>query len=225
MLPHHSPPPTTILLCRHGQSQWNAQRRIQGQAPEAGGLTELGRWEAQQLGQRLQSHDIVALYTSDLLRALETAQIVGAATGLPAQPDPRWREIDLGLWQGLTPEEVDQRWPGEEIRARDLPRGEIGETFAAVQTRTLAAVKELHGRHAGQTVAVICHGGNVRAALMAMPEPPDSSPDPRHASISNTSITQVQVSSAGLQVTLIADASHLEGATPKNGTNHADEPH
>jgi broad specificity phosphatase PhoE len=205
---------TTLLLCRHGQSEWNVQRRIQGQAPEAGGLTEEGRWEAQQLGRRLQGYEPTALYSSDLRRARETAEIVAASTSLPIQTDPRWREIDLGVWQGLTPEEVDAGWPGEEIRALDLPRGEIGETFSALSRRTLAAIDDLHARHPGQTVAVICHGGNVRAALMATPAPAGDGPDPRRtSSIPNTSVTMVQANRAGLQAMLITDASHLEGAT------------
>ncbi len=224
MAAHTEHTPTTLLLCRHGQSEWNAQGRIQGQAPDAGGLTEQGRWEAQQLGLRLQGHGVTALYASDLLRAWQTAQIVSEAMGLPVQPDARWREIDLGVWQGMTPTEVDQRWPPSlQIRERDLPRGETGETFAGLTQRTLAAINDLHARHSGQTVAVICHGGNVRAALMATPAPDGEAPDPRQASIPNTSVSAFQVNSAGLQATLIADASHLDGASPKNGTSNVDE--
>lgn len=224
MTAHTSLAPTTLLLCRHGQSEWNAQGRVQGQAPEAGGLTEQGRWEAQQLGQRLQALNVVALYTSDLLRAQQTAQIVGAALGLPAQPDPRWREIDLGVWQGLTPEEVDQRWPSSlQIRERDLPRGEVGETFAAVTQRTLAAIHDLDTRYRGQTVAVICHGGNVRAALLASAALTGDGPDPRHAHIPNTSVTILQVNNAGLQAMLFPDASHLDGHAPEMKMAYADE--
>ncbi len=214
MSTHASHAPTTLLLCRHGQSEWNQQGLIQGQSPEAGGLTERGRWQAQQLGLRLKSLDVVALYASDLLRAQETAQIISAALDLPVQPDPRWREIDLGVWQGLTPDEVDQRWPGDKIRAMDLPRGEIGETFAALSQRTVAAMHDLAARHPGQTIAVVSHGGNVRAALLATDVPTDGGPDPRRAPIGNTSLTIVQVNGAGLQAALIADASHLDGQTP-----------
>jgi broad specificity phosphatase PhoE len=202
---------TTLLLCRHGQSEWNAQGRVQGQAPEAGGLTDLGRWEAQQLGLRLQGQGVAALYASDLLRAWETAEMVARVVELPVQPDPRWREIDLGVWQGMHPKEVDARWPTAQIRELDLPRGETGETYAALSARTLAAIEDLHIRHAGQTVAVICHGGNVRAALMATPAPWDDEPDPRRVPIPNTSVTVVQANSAGLQAIMIADVSHLAG--------------
>ena len=223
MAAHTSHTPTTLLLCRHGQSEWNAQGRVQGQAPEAGGLTGQGRWEAQQLGRRLQGMGVTALYASDLLRARETAQIVGAVLGLPLRPDPRWREIDLGVWQGMRPEDVDAQWPTTQIRDLDLPRGEIGETFAALSARTLAAIEDLHARHQGQTVAIICHGGNVRAALLATPAPVDDGPDPRRMPIPNTSVTVVQVNSAGMQATLIADASHLDGSGPEIEETHADE--
>jgi 2,3-bisphosphoglycerate-dependent phosphoglycerate mutase len=223
MSSHTSRPPTTLLLCRHGQSEWNVQRRIQGQAPEAGGLTEQGRWEAHQLGRRLQALNVDALYASDLLRAWQTAEIVSAAVGLPVQPDPRWREIDLGVWQGMQPEEVDARWSTDEIREQDLPRGETGETFAALTRRTLAAIDDLHARHGGQTIAVVCHGGNVRAALMATTAPTGDGTDPRRAPIPNTSVTIMQVNSAGPIAALIADASHLDSATPDPGETNADE--
>jgi broad specificity phosphatase PhoE len=216
--------PTTLLLCRHGQSEWNQQGLIQGQSPEAGGLTARGRWEAQQLGERLQALGVDALYTSDLLRAQQTAQIVGTALGLPARPDPRWREIDLGVWQGLTTEEVDQRWPPSlQIRELDLPRGEIGETFAAVSQRALAAISDLDTRHRGKTVAVVCHGGNVRAALLASKVTTTNGPDPRHVYIPNTSVTILQVNGAGLQATLFPDASHVDGHAPEMRMVNADE--
>jgi broad specificity phosphatase PhoE len=223
MSSHTSHAPTTLFLCRHGQSEWNAQRRIQGQSPLAGGLTEQGRWEAQQLASRLQAAGVAAVYASDLLRAWQTAEIVGAAVGLPVQPDPRWREIDLGVWQGLQPEEVDARWPTMEIRERDLPRGEIGETFAALSQRTLAAMYELANEHPGEIVAAVCHGGNVRAALMATDAPAVDGLDPRRAPIPNTSVTVLQVNDAGLQAMLIADVSHLDGAAPETGEANDDE--
>lgn len=78
MTAHTSHEPTIVLLCRHGESEWNAQRRVQGQSLEAGGLTGQGRWEAQRLGRRLQVLGVDALFASDLLRARQTADIVSA---------------------------------------------------------------------------------------------------------------------------------------------------
>jgi broad specificity phosphatase PhoE len=123
----------------------------------------------------------------------------------------------------MQPEEVDARWPTDDIREQDLPRGESGETFAALSRRTLAAVDDIHRLYGGQTVVVICHGGNVRAALMATPAPLEDGTDPRRAPIANTSVTVVQVNSAGLQATVIADVSHLDGAAQEMGETNADE--
>lgn len=224
MATHTSPTTTTLLLCRHGQSEWNLQRLIQGQSPEAGGLTARGRWEAQQLAQRLYPFGIDALYTSDLLRAQETAQILGAALNLPVQPDPRWREIDLGVWQGLTPEEVEQGWPSAaQIREADLPRGEIGETFAAVSQRVLSAICDLDTQRRGQTVAIVSHGGAMRAALLATEAPASDGEDLRHTPIRNASVTVLRITETGWQTILFPDASHLDGATPEDGGNNADE--
>ena len=74
-------PPTILLLCRHGQSEWNAAGRVQGQSLVAAGLTELGRWQAERLAARLAASPVDALYSSDLLRAVETAEIVAAPLG------------------------------------------------------------------------------------------------------------------------------------------------
>ena len=89
--------------------------------------------------------------------------------------------------------------------------------------RTLAAIHDLDAQHRGQTVAVVCHGGNVRAALLASKTPATNSPDPRHAYIPNTSVTILQVNGAGLQATLFPDASHLDGHVPETRMANADE--
>lgn len=205
-------PITTFLLCRHGQSQWNAQGRVQGQSPAAGGLTELGRREAHHLGQRLLAARVDVLISSDLRRAHETAMLAGAPLHLTPQLDPRWREINLGQWQGLTRAEVAAGWPdADTIFEQDLPRGETGETAASVRTRTQEALHDLAARYPGQTIAVVCHGGNVRAALMLTPPVNGAASDPRRASIPNASLTLIEHRQTGLHARLIADTSHLAG--------------
>lgn len=202
--------PTTFLLCRHGQSEWNAQGRVQGQASAAGGLTQQGRREAAWLGQRLLAARVDVLVSSDLRRAHETATLAGAPLHLTPQLDPRWREINLGQWQGLTRTEVAAGWPdADTIIEHDLPRGETGETAAAVRARTQEALYDLATRYPGQTIAVVCHGGNVRAALMLTPTVDGVEPDPRRASIPNASLTLIQHDQTGLHARLIADTSHL----------------
>lgn len=215
---------TTFILCRHGQSEWNAQQRIQGQSSDAGGLTAQGRTEADRLGQRLHALGAELLVSSDLLRARQTAEIAGQPLGLAPQFDQRWREIDLGRWQGLTLAEVDAGWPDAwRLREQDLPRGDTGETGAQLHARTVAALDDLHRTHPGRTIAVVCHGGNVRTALMLTPQlvARDEGLDPRHMPIPNTSVTILRRDDAGLHAELICDVAHLAGHDD-SGTHPAD---
>ena len=214
------PVSTTFILCRHGQSEWNAQQRIQGQSPAAGGLTAQGRAEAEHLGRRLHTLGAEVLISSDLLRARQTAEIAGLPLGLTPQLDPRWREIDLGRWQGHTVAEVEFGWPdAPRVRELDLPRGEIGETGVQLYARTVAALDDLHRAHAGRTIAVVCHGGNVRTALMLTPRlVGDDLPDPRRMSIPNASVTILRRDESGLHAELIADVAHLDA--PDASANH-----
>jgi 2,3-bisphosphoglycerate-dependent phosphoglycerate mutase len=204
--------PTTLLLCRHGESQWNVEGRVQGTSLQAAGLTEQGRWQAARLAERLASAEVSALYSSDLLRAVETAGIVAAALGKSAESDKRWREIDMGSWHGLTLAEIQDRFPEDWAATRldtNAPRGG-GETFATFQARTLQAAAELHARHPGQTVAVITHGGNVRACLLSGVTGPLDPSDPRRSHIPNTSVTAIQVNGGHVTVLSLPDAGHLE---------------
>lgn len=140
-------PVTTILLARHGETDWNRERRYQGHADEP--LNDTGRSQARELGERLSGEPIVAVYSSDLRRASETASIVAEALDLPVVLDARLREVDVGSWQGRTQDESDGRpWDGE--------------THDAHRERVVAAVHEIARAHPDGTVLVIVHGGTVR---------------------------------------------------------------
>lgn len=218
--------PTTLLLCRHGESFWNQEGRAQGQSPAAPGLTNLGREQAKLLAGRMRTTGVDVLVASDLQRAVETASYVGQALDLQPVEDPHWREIHLGQWQGLTREQVAERWP--EIRAavdrgEDPPRGGDGETYAQFAARTMEAIADLAQRYTGQTVCVVSHGGNVRAALMSLPVEPDGA-DPRSIHIVNTSVTVIRVADGQARVVAWPDASHLDGLTTDPATSDLDEP-
>jgi broad specificity phosphatase PhoE len=138
---------TTIYLARHGETEWNAQGRWQGHEDTA--LNERGREQARELATRLADVPFAAVYSSDLSRARETAEIVVSGRDLPIATDPRLREIDVGSWQGLTNAELDGR-------ERD------GETLEAFRDRVLAAFRDLGERHNGENVLVVAHGGCAR---------------------------------------------------------------
>jgi broad specificity phosphatase PhoE len=151
-----------VLLLRHGQSEWNAQGRWQGQADPA--LTDLGRRQAAQAGARLAADGTAfdGVVSSDLVRSLTTADIVAGALGLGApQASPGLREFDVGAWSGLTRVEIEQRWPGMLDRWRNgtLERIPGGEDRDAFRLRILAALHALADRHRGAVVLAVTHGG------------------------------------------------------------------
>src|SRR5438309_4580604 len=138
---------TTLLLVRHGETDWNAERRWQGHADVP--LNERGREQAQRLADSLPVDAVDAIYASDLARARETAEILGARLGRPVVVDPDLREIDVGSREGLTGEEVgDRPWDGEAHENHG--------------DRILRAVRTIAERHPGQRVAVVSHGGSRR---------------------------------------------------------------
>ena len=100
---------TTILLARHGETDWNREGRWQGWADAP--LNDTGRAQARELAEQLRSTPFDAVYSSDLSRAHETAEIVAAPHGVPVISDAGLREIDVGSWSGLTRAELQERFP------------------------------------------------------------------------------------------------------------------
>jgi probable phosphoglycerate mutase len=128
-----------LVLLRHGRTGWNAERRFQGQADPP--LDDIGRAQAHVVADLIAALRPDVLLSSDLLRAMETAEVVGRRVGLDVTPDARLRERSLGHWEGLTREEVGQRYPEELadwLAGRDV-RGRGGESRDEVAERALRA--------------------------------------------------------------------------------------
>jgi glucosyl-3-phosphoglycerate phosphatase len=159
----------TVLVWRHGQTAWNAQRRFQGQLDIA--LDDLGRAQAARAAALLAGFAPSAIVSSDLVRARETAQALADVTGLPIATDPRLREIDVGVWQGLTFDEVSERFPVEAAQWRDGGDGRRGggESLVEVGARAVAAVDDaLLNLADGGTLVVVTHGAAGRAIVASM---------------------------------------------------------
>jgi broad specificity phosphatase PhoE len=143
-----------ILLVRHGQSEWNADGRWQGQADPP--LSELGEEQAVAAARALGMVD--AIYASDLVRAHHTAELVAAQLGADVAVEPRLRERNAGEWEGRTRAEIDDGWPGY-LETGKRPAGY--EPDDSVLERVLAALDGIAAVHDGD-VLVITHGGVVR---------------------------------------------------------------
>jgi broad specificity phosphatase PhoE len=149
---------TTFLLVRHGETDWNFERRVQGQADRP--LNDTGRAQASALADELESEPIDVVYSSDLVRAHETARTVAERKGLPVIALPELREKHFGSWEGLTEEDVLARFP-------EARRGHWGdaETNEEVTSRVLAALQRIAETHPHGRVLVVSHGGPLRAVL------------------------------------------------------------
>ena len=153
---------TTILLARHGETDWNAVGRWQGHTDRS--LTELGRRQAAELAERLADVELDAVYSSDLLRAIETAEPVAKRLGLPLQTLPELREVDVGTWAGLTRDEVAEHFPDGFRRWSEWQTGwEDGETYDEMGERVVGAILRLAAEHEGGRILVVSHGGAIRA--------------------------------------------------------------
>ena len=147
---------TRVLVVRHGQSTWNALGRWQGHADAP--LSDLGRSQAASAVAALPV--VEAIWASDLARAHGTAEIIGAAIGLPIRPDTRFRERDAGDWTGLTRDEIEAGWP-RYLADHRRPNG--FELDSAVLTRVLDGLADVHREHPGEMVLIVSHGGVLRA--------------------------------------------------------------
>jgi broad specificity phosphatase PhoE len=157
---------TTIYLARHGESDWNAANRFQGHSDRP--LTDLGREQARRLADLVAAENVEAIYASPLSRALETARIVAARTGLDVVVDEGLREVDTGSWSGLSRAEVRERYP--EGFQRWITGGagwEDGESYEEMAERVLAAVNRIAAAHPGGRVLLVSHGGPIRAIQAA----------------------------------------------------------
>ncbi|MGC0363343.1 broad specificity phosphatase PhoE [Rhodococcus sp. 27YEA15] len=160
-----------LILLRHGQTEYNADSRMQGQLDTD--LSELGRTQAKVAGQIIGDRGPLTVVSSDLRRAYFTAVAVGDVAGLPVLTDTRLRETHLGQWQGLTHHDVDALAPG----ARGAWRGDAtlappgGESRVDVARRSVPVVSELVRRHPGwgeDPVVLVAHGGLIAALTAAL---------------------------------------------------------
>ena len=150
---------TELILIRHGETAWNRERRMQGQTDTP--LSDIGRAQAQAVGERLAHHPFTALYSSDLSRAWDTAAAIARASGREIRREPALRERTFGVFEGLTHDEMVQRHPELHARfsTRDadyaVPGGESPRQFF---TRSLACLENIAAAHTGESVVVVTHG-------------------------------------------------------------------
>ena len=202
---------THLIAIRHGETEWNREGRFQGHLNSA--LNQEGLAQARALGERLARERIDLLLCSDLGRALQTASAIAMRSGHEIVIEPRLRERRMGIFQGLTPAEVQARHPEDYARFKNHDPDYVipgGESMRQLFERSVACFTELAERYAGLTLAVVTHGG-VLAMLYrhARAMPLEA---PRDFTLHNTAVNRFRRRRGAWELQSWGSVSHLEDA-------------
>lgn len=200
---------TKIYLIRHGETIWNATGRFQGQQDSP--LNETGIRQAQALAKRLRNKPFFAIYSSDLGRAHQTAEILAEPHSQPVIPDERLRERRFGIFEGLTMTEAERDYP--DIQQAFLGGGYNfivpgGETNDEIIDRTVSCLNELATRHPGERLLVVTHGGIINRFTKYVLGIPQS--QQRMFRVHNASVNKFVFENGNWEMHTFGDTSHFE---------------
>ena len=212
-MPANFPEPTRIIAIRHGETAWNVTTRIQGQLDI--GLNETGRWQAHRVAQALAGEPIKALYSSDLLRAWDTALSISNVTGLAVQTVEGLRERGFGMFEGKTFQEIEAQWPDQALRWRKRepdfePDG--GESLLRFRERITQTMQTLAAQHPGEQIVMVAHGGVMDVLYRAATRQEIQAR--RTWDLGNATINRLLWTPEGLSLVGWADTQHLADAGP-----------
>jgi probable phosphoglycerate mutase len=200
---------TRIVLVRHGETDWNATGRLQGQSDTP--LNAVGHEQARRAAQRLVCEPVRALYSSDLARAFQTARIIGQILGLTVVTSPRLRERRYGAWEGLTSAEIQARYPEQfaawRARSPDFAPPQ-GETRSQLLTRGLAELHAIARRHMGEMAVVVTHGGLCYVLISHLLG--SIAGDQREFTFGNASMHTLEVTADRWSVISLNETAHLQ---------------
>ena len=200
---------TRIIAVRHGETAWNVDTRIQGHLDIP--LNHTGRMQARKLGLALAGQPVDAIYSSDLLRAHETAQAVATATGTTVVTDLGLRERNFGTFEGKTFAEIEVALPEQSLRWRKrdhdfAPEG--GESLVQLRERVLHTTHTLAARHVGGLIVLVAHGGVLDILHRAATG--QGLQAPRTWLLANAAINRLLWTPEGLTLVGWSDTTHLE---------------
>ena len=157
---------TKLILIRHGRTLWNSSGKFQGQSDIE--LSQEGISQAEKLAENFPVTHIDRVYSSNLKRAYITGEIIAKKFNVPIIKDKRLCEVSFGSWEGLTYDEIHEKWPNEietMFSTPDVLTMPEGESFAQVQKRVVEALLDIVNKHPDETIAITAHGGILRTLL------------------------------------------------------------
>lgn len=201
---------TKLYLIRHAEAEGNLYRIAHGH--ENGLITDYrGPRQIQALARRFRDIPVDAVYSSDLLRTQTTAQAIYVPKNLPLRTDPAFREVGMGIWEGLTWQEIQEQWPEQLLNFnRHLEKWEITgcETAQTVLERYIPALRRVAREHEGQTVAIFSHGAAMRIVLGTL-QGMSLAEIGRQPHCDNTAVSLLEVEGDDIRVIFRDDNSHL----------------
>jgi probable phosphoglycerate mutase len=190
---------TILYLIRHGETDWNQSRRLQGHSDIH--LNEKGVRQAEKVAARFAAEPIRAVYASDLSRARETARRIAETAGCSVTTLPALRERCYGEWEGLTYEEIRERFHNRDQASCGI------ETFEDMQQRAVSVLSELAERHRGQMIVAVSHGGFINSFLHYVT---NGEQGPGVTRIDNTGVSVFRYGGNSWEVLRVNDTDHLE---------------
>lgn len=210
---------TQVIIVRHGETLWNIKGIRQGHLDSP--LTESGVAQASALGERIKRERSSALYSSDLGRAVQTAKMIAELTGHEIFTDARLRERHLGIFQGLSADEMKQKHPEEYRLNRSLSPDYVipgGESIVQQVARNIACLNEIAEKHLGETIVVVTHGGVLSGLFRYTFSIPFGAP--RRFEFVNAGLNTFVYQGGDWFLQTWGDVSHLEAGATSDG----DEP-
>lgn len=196
---------TSIIIVRHGQTEWNMLGKWQGSADIP--LDTRGLEQAELLGERLKYWRIDVIYSSHLQRAVQTADAIAKHHDLAVQIEPAWRERHAGDCEGMTRAEIIEKYT-DMVRIGNF-QAPNGETHDQLTARIIPAFEQLQTQHAGESILLVSHGGTIAALIahiLGMPHQESW----RFTAGYNTGLSRIELTDHGWRLTRLNDTSHLE---------------
>lgn len=198
-----------LLITRHGETQWNLVRRMQGHLDSP--LTDLGQQQAQWLAERLKHDHIDHIYSSPLGRAYKTAEVLKGDRAICINKDERLAEIDLGNWQGQYMDDIirmDEKNYDRFWNQPDLYSNEAGESFLDVMRRIVSFYEDVCQNHTDETILIVAHAGVLKSLICYLFYDGKVKELWKHHKLHPTSLTILNIDEHKIDVEMMADTTH-----------------
>lgn len=200
-----------LFLVRHGESEWNKLKKVQGQKDIP--LTEKGIEQAKLIGKRLINEGIEKIYTSDLKRAYDTARIIGKMLNIKVIPSKELREINFGIWEGLTSDIIKSKFSKEHelwLKNPEMLKVEGAESILDLQLRAMNEINKIISDENIDNVLIVSHSATLKTIILGLLNMDIGYF--KNMTLNNVSLSIIEFRQYNRVLSLLNDTSHLKGS-------------